>query len=153
MMSANIRTGGGGGGAEQSDDVVDFSIIIDNTRYTPWAVDELEEEQAVQDATVQDQCGNVERTQLGTDAKRVRVTGFVRKEGVTGELTKDVFREELYSTKTIEIVSELYSGEIDVQNAIISQAQEKKFDGHNILVFPFQLQLGAPQGEQGGLFG
>lgn len=127
---------------------VDFSVIIDDVRYTPWAVSELEEEQDVQDATVQDQCGNVERTQLGTDAKRMRVTGFVRKEGVTGELTKEVFRQQIYSTNSIEVVSELYSGEIDVQNAILSQAQERKQDGNSVLVFPFQLQLGAPRSEQ-----
>lgn len=122
----------------------------DTTIYRPWVVDELEEEQDVSGATVRDQCGRTERQNIGTDGKRIRVTGYVRDEQIAEhELTKDQLRSDLYTSATVRMVSNLYSGRIEVQNAVVTQTLERKRDGAtDALVFRFQLQLGEPQSEE-----
>ena len=90
----------------------------------------------------------MERQNIGTDGKKIRVTGFVRDAGGSDSLTKDIFRERLYTTAEVRMVSNLYSGRIEVQNAIIGQNVENKRTVRDALIFPFQLQLGQPESDE-----
>lgn len=124
------------------------SADADTTVYRPWVCDELEEEQDVSGSTVQDQCGRTERQNTGTNGKRIRVTGFVRDEGTTDELTKDQVRQDLYTSQTVRMVSNTYSGRIQVQNVVITQTVENKRDAAtDSLLFRYQMQLGEEQSE------
>lgn len=149
MVVANVEfIGEDGNVREHSVSSSKFSVEIDGEFKQPAIVSEVEIENDGDQAVARDQCGRVERRRQTNDGWAIRVTGIVTaNDSRSGNLSLQTLRDVVANANTIEIVSDVESGEYTVSNTIITDAsdlvavQTADTDGKE-QAFDFQLQLG-----------
>lgn len=137
-------------GNTQSFDVdnTEFAVELDGAEYRPEITTEVEIEYDGDNSSPRDQCGNMERSRVGSSGWLVRVTGIITANGSRREnLDLELFKNFLAPSDELTIVSEVINGTFVMSNAVITQpndlvsVQTVNTDGEE-RAYEFQLQLG-----------
>lgn len=125
-----------------------FSVKIAGEYRSPAVTREVEIENNGDQSVSRDQCGNIERRRQSNDGWAVRVTGIVTSNDVRRDnLSLQKLRDVVANMDSVEIVSDVTSGEYTVSNTVITEAndlvsvQTPDTDGRE-QAFEFNLQLG-----------
>ena len=127
-----------------------FAVVIDDTLYRPSSTSEVILRGGRDQNIITDQCGNTERRTGSSNGVSLEVTGYVTDSERGTNLSKQMFIDDVMAASEIEIVSDLYTGMIRVQQETgLSQATgDHNQDEYGNKKFAFTMTLGEPQSEQ-----
>lgn len=157
MAIINIIRGNAPPESEQTDQLEisssKFSVKIDGELHEPAVVTNIEIENDPSNSTTSDQCGHTSRQRTTDGGWIVRVQGIVTgNDDRYRNLSMQMLRDVVASADTVEVRSDVYSGEQVVSNVVITQPN----DLHSVetpdtwgkeQAFEFQLQLGEEDSE------
>lgn len=135
----------------------EFSVKLDttgsgepDTLFSPVVTQSVEIENDGDSTTPSDQCGNTERRRTTNEGWSIRVSGIVTANERGSNLSLQLLRDVIAPADSVQIRSDVLSGEVSVSNTVITQSSDlvsivtDETEGEE-KAFEFQLQLGESQ--------
>lgn len=126
----------------------EFAVKLDGQLYQPAITTNVEIENDGEQSRTADQCGHTERNRVGNKGWQITIQGIITgNDNRRGNLSLALLRDVIAVSETIQIRSDIISGEFEVSNTVITQAsdlvsiQTSDTNGEE-KAFEFQMQLG-----------
>lgn len=138
----------------------EFSVKLDttgdgnpDTLFSPAVTTQVEIENDGDQSTPQDQCGNTERIRTSNRGWSIRVQGIVTDEEREGNLTMQMLRDMVAPADSVDMRSDVISGNVAVSNTVITQANDlTSIETEDTIgkesAYEFQLQLGESESDE-----
>lgn len=131
----------------------EFAVKMDGRQYQPAVTTDVEIENNGDLTRTQDQCGHTSAARTTNNGWSITISGIVTgNDGRDGNMSVQMLRDVVAPATSVQIRTDLISGQFEVSNTVITQpndlvsVQTNETDGEE-KAFEFQLQLGETNSE------